>query len=109
MIKKFNQIVIELFNRGLINNYLTILFCWNKKYYSKFDILFYYEYSKQTRTSKIAFNYWSDTGFQDFMNLYQKCTAKPYSLLVINSTIALDNPLRFKKNIKTNHDSWWYD
>ena len=58
---------------------------------------------------KIAFNYWSDTGFQDFMNLYQKCTAKPYSLLVINSTLALDNPLRFKKNIKTNHDNWWYD
>ena len=26
---------------------------------------------------KIAFNNSSDIGFQDFMNLYKKCTAKP--------------------------------
>ena len=29
------------------------------------------------------------------MNLYKNCTAKPYTFLVIDSTLALDNPLRF--------------
>ena len=34
-----------------------------------------------------AFNYSSYIDFQDFMNLYEKCTAKPYSVLVINTTL----------------------
>ena len=29
-------------------------------------------------------NYSSDIHFQDFMHLYKKCTAKPYSFLVID-------------------------
>ena len=32
---------------------------------------------------QIAFNNSSDIDFQDFMNLGKKCTAKPYSSLVI--------------------------
>ena len=32
-------------------------------------------------------------------NLYKKCSAKPYSFLVFNTTIASDNPLRFRKNL----------
>ena len=30
----------------------------------------------------IALNYSSDIEFEDFMNFYEKCTAKPYSFLV---------------------------
>ena len=33
------------------------------------------------------------------MNLYQKCTVKPYSFLVIDATLASNNPSRFRKNI----------
>ena len=33
------------------------------------------------------------------MNLYKKCTAKPYSFLVIDATLASDNLLRFRKNL----------
>ena len=33
------------------------------------------------------------------MNLYKKYTAKPYSFLVIDATLASDNPLRFRKNL----------
>ena len=44
---------------------------------------------------QIAFNDSSDIDFKDFMNLYKKCTAKPYSFLVIDATLASDNPLRF--------------
>ena len=33
------------------------------------------------------------------MNLYKKCTAKPYSFPVINATLASENPSRCKKNL----------
>ena len=32
------------------------------------------------------------------MNLYKRFAAKPYSFLVINGTLALDNPSRFRRN-----------
>ena len=32
------------------------------------------------------------------MNLYKKCTAEPYSFLVIDVTVASDNSSRFRKN-----------
>ena len=48
---------------------------------------------------QIPFNHSSDIDFQDFMNLYKKCTAKPYSFLVISNTLVSDNPERFRKNL----------
>ena len=48
---------------------------------------------------QIAFNHSSDIDFKDFMNLYKKCTAKPYSFLVIDATLASDNTSRFRKNL----------
>ena len=48
---------------------------------------------------QISFNHSSDINFRDFMNLYKKCTAKPYSFLVINATLSSDNLLRFRKNL----------
>ena len=36
---------------------------------------------------QIAFNHLSDMDFQDFMNLYKKCTAKPYFFLVIDALL----------------------
>ena len=30
---------------------------------------------------------------------FEKCTAKPYSFLVIDTALASDNPLRFRKNL----------
>ena len=40
----------------------------------------------------------SDIEFQDFINLYKKCTAKSYSFLVIDTTLASDNSSRFRNN-----------
>ena len=42
---------------------------------------------------QIVFNNSSDIDFQDFMNLYKKCTAKPYLLIVIDTTLASDSSL----------------
>ena len=44
-------------------------------------------------------NHSLDIDFQDFMRLYKKCTAKLYSFLAIDTTLASDNPLRFRKNL----------
>ena len=33
------------------------------------------------------------------MNLYKKCTAKPFSFLVIHATLGSNNPLRFRENL----------
>ena len=46
---------------------------------------------------QIAFNHSSDIDSQDFIHLYKKCTAKPYYFLVIDATLASDNPSRFRK------------
>ena len=48
---------------------------------------------------QLAFNNSSDIYFQDFINLRKKYSGKPYSFLVIGTTLASDNPLRFRKNI----------
>ena len=40
---------------------------------------------------QIAFNYLSGVESKDFMNFYKKFTAKSYSFLIIDSTLASDN------------------
>ena len=46
-----------------------------------------------------AINHSSDIDFKDSMNLYKKCIEKPYIFLVIDATIASNNPLHFRKNL----------
>ena len=77
--KKLNPILPELFIRRIKHFscfYYTILFYCTKKYWAKFYMLFYYENSKQTRTS---------TNWKLF--------------LVIDATLASDNLLRFRENL----------
>ena len=47
---------------------------------------------------QITFNNSTDIDFKDLINLHKKCTEKPYSFLVINTTLATDNILHFRKN-----------
>ena len=48
---------------------------------------------------QIALNYSSDISSKDFIKIYEKYTAKPYSFLVNDATLVSDNPLRFRKNL----------
>ena len=48
---------------------------------------------------QISLNPSSDIGFKDFIKIYEKCTARPYSFLVNDVTLPSDNPLRFRKNL----------
>ena len=56
-------------------------------------------FSIKRKLQEIAFNHSSEFDFQDFMNLYKKCTAKPYSVLFFDTTFALDYSLHFNKNL----------
>ena len=46
-----------------------------------------------------AFSHFSDIDTKDFMNLYEKCTAKPNCFLVIDAILAPDNPSHLRKNL----------
>ena len=48
---------------------------------------------------QIVSNQSPDIDFKDFMKLYKDYTKEPYSLLVNATTLSLDSPLRFKKNL----------
>ena len=54
---------------------------------------FIMKFLNKQELQQMASHYSSDIDFKDFMNLYKKCTAKPYSFLVIDATLASDNPL----------------
>ena len=53
----------------------------------------------ERKLQQVASNYSSDTDFKDFMKLYKDYTKEPYSFLVNDATLSLDNPLRFRKNL----------
>ena len=48
---------------------------------------------------QFALNHLSDIDFKDFMKIYKKCTAGQYSVLVHDTILSSDNPLRFRKNL----------
>ena len=48
---------------------------------------------------QIAFNHSSDIDFQYLMHLYKKCTAEPYSFLVIDNTLVSNSSSCFRNNI----------
>ena len=84
--KKLNPIVPELFIRGIKQN-ITLVFITqsipkiirpNSTHY------FVMKIPNKRELQQIAFNNSSDIDFHDFMNHYKKCTAKPYSFLVID-------------------------
>ena len=41
---------------------------------------------------QIAINHSSDISTKDFTNTYRECTAEPYSFLVIDNTLASNDP-----------------
>ena len=55
--------------------------------------------SKKQELQQIAFDNSSDIELKDFINSYKKFTAKPYSCLALDCTLASDNPLRLRNNL----------
>ena len=102
--KKRNPAVTELFIRGRKLNISLVFttqsyFAVSKNITLNSTHYFVMKIPNKQVLLQIAFNHSSDIDFNDFMNLYKKSTAKPYSYLVIDTTLASDNPLRFRKNL----------
>ena len=95
--KKPNPIVTESFIRGRKRN--IFYFAVPKNIRLNSTHYFAMKIPNKRGLQQIAFNHSSDIDFQDFMNLYKKCTAKPYLFLVIDTTLASDNSSRFTKCI----------
>ena len=53
---------------------------------------------------QIAINHSSDINNEDFIEIYRKSTDKPYSFLVIDTTLPSNNSLRFRKNFNIIND-----
>ena len=102
--KKLGPIVTELFIRGRKLNTSTAFI--TQSYFRvpkdvRLNSTHYLiiEIPNKRELQQITFNHLSGNGLGDFMNLYKKCTVKPYSVLAIDSTLASDNPLHFRRNL----------
>ena len=112
--KKLNSIVTELFIRG---RKLNISFVLITQSYFKVpkDVrlntshFFIAKIPNKRELQQTAINHSSDINTKDFTNIYRKCTSQPYSFLIIDTMLASNNPLRFRKNLfniyNKNHDN----
>ena len=102
--KKLNPVVTELFIRGRKLN-ISIVFI-TQSYFkvpkdvrlnsTHFSIM---KIPNKRELQQINLNHSSDIDFNDFINIYKKCTAEPYSFLVNDTILPLDDSLRFRKNL----------
>ena len=99
---KLNSIVTELFIRERKLN-ISLVFITQSYFKVPKDVrlnttyFFIAKIQNKRELQQIAINYSSDIINKDFVNIYRECTAEPYSFLVIDTTLASDNPLSFRK------------
>ena len=90
--KKKNSIVTELFIRGRKLN-TSIVFITQSYFKVPKDVrlnsmdFFIMKIPTKREFQKIAQNHSSYTDFKDFIKVYKKCTAEPYSFLVSDTTL----------------------
>ena len=112
--KKLNSIATELFTRGRKLN-TSLVFITQSYFTVPKDVrlntthFFIRKILSKRELQKTAINHSSDIRTEDFVNIYRKCTAEPYSFFVNDTTLASNNPLRFRKNLfctyNKNHDN----
>ena len=112
--KKLNSMLTELFSRGRKLN-ISLVFITQSYFKVPKDVrlntshFFIAKIPNKRELQQIAINHSSDINTKDFANIYRKCTAEPYSFLVIDTMLASNNPLRFRKNLfniyNKNHDN----
>ena len=100
--KKLNSIVTELFIRERKIN-ISLVFITQSFFKVPKDVrlnsthFFILKSLNKRELQQIALNHASDINCKDFIMIYKKCTAEPYSFSVNVATLASDNPLRFRK------------
>ena len=112
--KKLDSILTELFIRGRKLN-ISLVFITQSYFKVSKDVrlntthFFSAKIPNKRELQQIATNHSSDISRKDFINIYTKCTVEPYAFFVNDTTLASDNPLRFRKNLfnlyNKNHDN----
>ena len=106
--KKLNPTVTELFIRSRKVN-ISMAFITQSYFKVPKDVrlnsthFFIMKTPNKRQLQKIALNHSSDIDIKDFIKIYKKCTAEPYSFLVNDTTLPSNNPLSFRKNILEYH------
>ena len=99
--KKLNSVVTDLFIRGRKLN-ISLVFITQSYFKVPKDVrlnsthFFIMKIPNKRELQQIALNHSSDINSKDFIKIYKKCTAEPYSFLVNDATLASGNPLRFR-------------
>ena len=96
--KKLNSIVNEKINISLVfitQSYFKV----PKDVRLNTSHFFIAKIPNKRELQQIAINHSSDINTKDFANIYRKCTDEPYSFLINDTTLASNNPLRFRKII----------
>ena len=122
----FDDMIVDMIRNKKLNSIVTELFIRKEiKYFSCFYHTTYFKVPKDVRLNtthffitkilskkelqQIAIINSSDSRTEDFVDIYRKCTAAPYSFFVNDTTLASNNPLRFRKNLfgiyDKNHDN----
>ena len=102
--KKLNSIVTELFIIGRKLN-ISLVFITQSYFKVPKDArlntthFFIMKIPNRREFQQVAISHSSDIDTKDFIKIYKKCTDKPYSFLVDDTTLAPDDPLRFRKNL----------
>ena len=102
--EKLNSVVTELFVRGRkLNIYLVYItqsyFKTPKDVRLNTTHFFITKMLSKRELQQITINHSSDISPKDFVNIYRKCTAEPYSFFVNDTTLVSNYPLRFRKNL----------
>ena len=120
----FDDIIADMINNNLLNSIVTELFIRCRKL--NISLVFisqsYFKVPKDVRLNstrffimkipnkrelqQIAINHSSDINNKDFIEIYRKCTDKPYSFLVIDTTLPSNNLLKFRKNLNITNDDY---
>ena len=102
--KKLNPVVTESFIRGRKLN-ISIVFI-TQSYFKvpkqiRLNITHFFvmKIPNNRELQQVTLNHSLDIDFKDFIKIYKKYTAEPYLLLVNDTTLPPDNPLRFRKNL----------
>ena len=90
--KNLNPVVTELFIRGKKLN-ISIVFITQSHFKMPKDVslnsthFFIMNIPNKRELQQTALNHSSDIDFKDFIKIYKKCTAEPYSFLVNDTTL----------------------
>ena len=103
--KKLSPVVTELFIRGRKLN-ISLVFITQSYFKMPKDVrlnsthFFIMKILNKREHQQTELNHSSDIDFKDFIKIYKKFTAEPYSFLVSDdTTLPSDNLLRFRKNL----------